>query len=389
MPFTPAARVAHARRTVITSPAPTRGLEHPRRWLFPAAVAVPLLLMIGAGRVGIPAFVFEHLAVVLVVLLAIAGGRGPAIVAAIVAVIGDNLLLREPIGRPAITGMRDVVDLGLFLGVAVVVGWLVDGQRRARADALRAADSDRQARERLDRLVATVTHDLATPLTAIHGTIQFARRHASLSEVDVARLLSRVETAAARASSLLRTLADSKSIGDATLALDRRPLDVRTVVEPIAKMLDRTSDRHPIALAMDAAPLMIDGDAERLGQVVENLIANAIKYSPHGGVVEVNAYREKAWVVLTVRDHGIGLPKDHSQLFELGYRAPEAAQVAPGLGLGLYTAAELIRRHGGTIDAAAAASGGTQFSVRLPHAGIASAHVSDVADAATAQPTVH
>jgi signal transduction histidine kinase len=337
-----------------------------RRWLYLVAVAVPLALTIIGSRVGFAAFVFEHLIVVLVVVLAIAGGRGPAIVTAVVAGIGDNLLLREPIGRPAITGARDVVDLGLFLGVAIVVGWLVDRLRRARADALKAADSERLAREDLDRLVATVTHDLATPLNAIRGTIQFARKHETLSEVDLARLLARVETAAARASSLLRTLADSKSIEHATFALEFHSIDFRTVVEPIAKMLDRTSDRHPIALAIDTTPLILDGDAERLGRVVENLISNAIKYSPHGGVVEVSAYHEDGWVTLSVRDQGIGLPPDHSRLFELGYRAPEAAKVAPGLGLGLYTAAEVVKRHGGTIEAARAESGGTVFTVRLP-----------------------
>lgn len=119
---------------------------------------------------------------------------------------------------------------------------------------------------------------------------------------------------------------------------------------------------------MDTTPLVIDGDAERLGRVVENLISNAIKYSPHGGVVEVSAYREGSWIALTVRDHGIGLPRNRSHLFELGYRAPEASQVAPGLGLGLYTAAEVIRRHGGVIEASPAESGGTVFRVRLPQA---------------------
>jgi signal transduction histidine kinase len=122
-----------------------------------------------------------------------------------------------------------------------------------------------------------------------------------------------------------------------------------------------------MAVAIEANPLIIDGDADRLGRVVENLVTNAIKYSPTGGAVEVYLGQEDGSAVLTVRDHGIGVSDDaRNRLFALGYRAPEAVTVAPGLGLGLYTAAEIVRRHGGTIEVAAAEGGGTVFTVRLP-----------------------
>ena len=342
----------------------------PNRWHSPAyliAVALPLAVTVVGAQLALPAFVFEHLMIVLVVVLAVTGGGGPAIVAAIAGGIGDNILLREPVGRPAITGLRDAVDLGLFLGVAIVVGWLVDRLRSAKARALAAADRERAAREELDRVVATITHDLATPLDAIQGTIQFARRHAALSEVDMSRLLVRVETAAARATSLLQALADAKSIEQRSLLLQRRPVDVLDLVEPIVEMLDRVSDRHPIALAAHAESLVIDGDVDRLRRVVENLITNAMKYSPAGGAVEVHLYEEAASAVIAVRDHGIGVADEaRGRVFELGYRSPQAEVVAPGLGLGLYTAAEIIGRHGGTIDVAAAEGGGSIFTVRIP-----------------------
>lgn len=338
-----------------------------RAVIYVVGVALPVGVTLAGQRLALPAFVFEHIMVVLVVALAVAGGMGPAVAAAVAGAIGDNILLREPIGRPAITGVRDAVDLGLFLGVAVVVGWLVDRLRQAKARAVRAAERERLALRELDRVVATVTHDLATPLTAIQGTIQFARRHAALSEVDVARLLVRVETAAARATSLVRALVDAKSIERNSLSLEMRRIDLRTVVEPIVRMLDRFSDRHPIAFAAEATPLRIDGDPDRLGLVVENLITNAIKYSPAGGAIEVCLSQDRGAALLTVRDHGIGVSAEaRDRLFELGYRAPEAAGVAPGLGLGLYTTAEVIRRHGGTIAVASAEGGGTVFTVRLP-----------------------
>jgi signal transduction histidine kinase len=223
------------------------------------------------------------------------------------------------------------------------------------------------AREERDQLVATVTHDLATPLTAIRGTIQFMRKHPSMSAVDVPRLLVRIETAAARATSLVRTLRDVRSLEEAALNLNMQRVDLREIVEPTVRMLDRLSDRHPIALMMSDSPLILDCDVERVGRIVENLVTNAVKYSPDGGPVVVSLIQQDRFALVQVEDTGIGIPvPDRGRLFELGYRAENAARVAPGLGLGLYIASEIVRRHGGTIEATARDGGGSVFSVRLP-----------------------
>lgn len=371
-----------------------RSVRHPRSASYAIAIAVPLCV-VGVGvRIALPAFVFEHLMVLFVVALAVAGGRGPAMAAAVAGSIGDNLLLREPVGSPAITGVRDVVDFGLFITVAMVVGLLVDRLRVARQRALEAAEQERRIREERDRLVATITHDLATPLSAIQGTIQFARKCAAVSEIDPVRLLTRVETAAARATSLVRALQDTRSIEQHSLSLDLQLVDLQGIVEPIVRMLDESSDRHPLVLAMDPSPLLVRGDAERLGRVVENLITNAIKYSPGGGAIEVCVHQDNGCAVLTVRDHGIGiLESSPDRLFELGYRAPLAVSVAPGLGLGLYIAAEVVRRHGGSIAATTASGGGTLFAVRLPFAKHAMIGIVPNAASQTSEPpsaeTVH
>jgi signal transduction histidine kinase len=255
----------------------------------------------------------------------------------------------------------------LFLAVATTVGWLVNRLRAAKEQATAAADRERVAREERDRLIATVTHDLATPLAAIQGTIQFAHKSAALSALDLPRLLIRIETAAARATSLIRTLTDVRSLGQDALQLNIRRTDVRGIVEPTVRMLDRMSERHSIALAMPSTPLVLDCDVERVGRVVENLITNAIKYSPDGGSVEVSVTEERGFAVVRVADCGIGIPpSQRDRLFELGYRSEAATAVAPGLGLGLYIAAEIVRRHGGTLDAANRDSGGSIFTIRLP-----------------------
>ncbi len=350
-------------------------LAIPQRWRprdsvmagYLLATALPLGAIFLALQLAMPAFIFEHLTVLLVVAMAMLGGRGPAILVGVVATIGDNVLLREPIGRPAIDGLRDALDFGLFLVVATAVGWLVNDLRAAKERAIEAAKRERLARQERDHLVATVTHDLATPLTAIQGTIQFMRRNAALSAVDVPRLLVRIETAAARATSLVRTLRDVRSLEEETINLNMQRADLREIVEPTIRMLDRLSDRHPIALMMSDSPLFLDCDVERIGRIVENLVTNAVKYSPDGGPVAVSVLRRDRFALVTVEDTGIGIPPpERSRLFELGYRAQNAATVAPGLGLGLYIASEIVRRHGGTIEAAPRDGGGSVFSVRLP-----------------------
>jgi signal transduction histidine kinase len=336
-------------------------------FVYSVAGALPIGIAALTVLLAAPGFVFEHLIVLLIVGVAVITGRRPAAMAAVSGAFGDNLLLREPLGRPAITGARDVVDLGLFLVVAIVVGWLVDSLHVARVRAVEAAERERRAREERDRIVATVTHDLATPLDIIQVATRFARAQRSSFDADTMTRMRRIETAVMRATSLLRSLADNLSIERGALHVELLPLDFQAVVEPIARMFDGASTRHPIALTMEPAPLVIRGDAERLARLVENLIANAIKYSPDGGPVEVSVEREGGSAVLRVRDYGIGIPADAGErLFEIGYRNEQAATIAPGLGLGLHIAAEIVRRHGGRIAASTAQGGGTMFTVRLP-----------------------
>lgn len=334
---------------------------------YAAAVAVPIVITYGVTWLNLPPFVFEHLIVLLVIGVAIPWGLGPAVVAAIVSVLSDNVLLREPIGRPTITGYRDVLDLALFATVAVVVSGLMRRAHVARLIAQDAADRERRAREERDRLIATVTHDLATPLSVLSGTVQFLKLRGITSETDWSRLLGRLETASGRATSLVRMLADAQALESDGFDLNVAVHDLRTLVAPVVQMMDRFSDRHPVVLAVPETAVMIRADAERLQRVLENLVNNAIKYSPDGGAVEVSVALERDHAVLRVRDYGIGISRDAlPRIFDRSYRAPEAAAHAPGLGLGLSIAAQVVQRHGGTIDAAAADGSGTLVSVHLP-----------------------
>lgn len=326
---------------------------------YTIAVLSPVAVTLLVTLLKLPAFLFEHIATLLVVGLAIPYGLGPALAAAVACVSADNVLLREPIGRPTITGARDAIDLVLFVVVAVVISALV---RRAHT----AASRERDVREQRDRLIAAVSHDLATPLTVLSATVQFARQHGIRSDLDSQRLLTRLETAAARATSLIKTLREARALDTNDLALQFRAVNLPQLVAGTTQMMDQLSDRHPILLTVGDESVTVDADVERLQRVVENLLNNAIKYSPDGGPIEVSVARDGSEALLAVRDHGMGVSVEaRSHIFERSYRAPEATET-PGLGLGLSIAAHIVKLHKGTIRLDTPQDGGAVFTVRLP-----------------------
>jgi signal transduction histidine kinase len=250
--------------------------------------------------------------------------------------------------------------------VVTTVGWLVASARRERERAEEAARRERRAREDRDRLIATVSHDLATPLSAIAATLEVARRSNGHSGVDLPRLLQRVDTAVARATALLTTLRSADGEMELNLRVKGESLDLRGVVSPIVHMFEQMSARHAIALAVPPHPILIRGDREHLQRVVENVLSNAIKYSPDGGPIEVTLAVDGSEAIVSVRDYGIGISeKALPRIFQSRFRAPEASTTAPGFGLGLSIAAEIVARHGGAMRAVNAHPG-LLVSVRVP-----------------------
>lgn len=334
---------------------------------YASALATPLIVMIVGSRLGMPAFLFEHTIILLVVGIAVAGGLGPAVVAAIAAALGDNILLRDPAGKPTIEGARDILDAVLFVVVAIAVGWLVASARESKRRAEMAAQRERHAREERDGVVAMIAHDLATPLGVIRGSIQLAPRGGAASAADLDRLWMRLDRAAARATSLMRTLGDVRTLEAGELSLNVDAVDLRAVITGVVQMMDRVSERHPVALIVPAHPVLVEGDSERLQRVFENLIGNAIKYSPEGGAIAIGLVASSGEAVVTVQDHGIGIPREAlGRIFERGYRSKEAQAIAPGLGLGLSISHEIVKRHGGSLEVRSSTPSGSLFMVRVP-----------------------
>ena len=152
------------------------------------------------------------------------------------------------------------------------------------------------------------------------------------------------------------------------LASHHEPVDFREVVNSSVELFQPLADRKHIEVACDLQTVQVAGDAERLCQVVANLIGNAISYNHEGGQVRLHLAAEEHYVVLSVSDTGLGIGEsDLPRIFERFYRVDPARSGAHGgVGLGLAICQEIVRNHGGIIDAASVVGEGTTFTVRLP-----------------------
>ena len=223
-----------------------------------------------------------------------------------------------------------------------------------------------------DEFVSIVSHELRSPLTPIRGFVQLVARDLSREgghEAQVERLQS-VAGHVDRMTRLVDDLLDVSRLKAGLLELRRETTDLREVCREV--VIDRTAGgvAHALVLAGEDAPVVGEWDADRIYQVIDNLVGNAIKYSPAQGQVTIAVGRDAAdgsgWV--EVLDQGPGIAtEDRDRVFSAFFRTQNAAksQIA-GLGLGLYICHELIAAHNGTIDVGPAPSGGAAFRVRLP-----------------------
>ena len=274
-------------------------------------------------------------------------------------------------------------DYGADGRVVRSYGITMDITRRKLAEqALIDADNDK------NRFIAMLAHELRNPLAPIRNAAALVRRapQAGLALVRAGEL---IERQVAQMAYLLDGLLDVSRLTHGQIELRRERFDltraVEHAIEVAAPLIDARA--HHLQVRLPDAPLVVDGDAARLGQVLSNLLINAAKYTPEGGRIEVEARRQDGRAVVTVRDSGIGIePSQLPRLFRMFARLPGGdAAAAGGLGIGLAVAQDLAVRHGGSIDAHSDGPGrGSCFTLSLPAAGEAAA---PAATGASIEPT--
>jgi PAS domain S-box-containing protein len=230
--------------------------------------------------------------------------------------------------------------------------------------------------ERLkDEFVALVSHELKNPLTSIKGYAQLLRAQLeakegfSLSEQE--RLcLQVVEEESDRLAALASDVIDVSRLQSGRLVLRIDELDLVVLVRQVAERLQITTKEHALKLSADPDSLWLQGDRNRLEQVLLNLLGNAIKYTPQGGTIEiaVTQTRDGQHAQVSIHDSGIGIPREQqARLFARFSRASNAASHGiTGTGLGLFLCRELIERHGGRIWLESEEGQGSTFFFLLP-----------------------
>jgi signal transduction histidine kinase len=226
-----------------------------------------------------------------------------------------------------------------------------------------------------DEFIGLAAHELRTPLAALKGytellLVQTARGHGPALAPWQQEVLEELKEATGRLVSLSENLLDVTRLQAGQLQLQQIPTKLTPLVQRVVSRCQQTTNQHQIEVHTPQAALVANIDPGRIDQVLSNLIGNAIKYSPQGGLIHVSIEEETTapMVRLSVQDHGIGIPKQsHARIFGRFIRVENAKDRGiSGTGLGLYLCRELVERHGGRIWFESEEGAGSTFFLTLP-----------------------
>jgi signal transduction histidine kinase len=280
-----------------------------------------------------------------------------------------NLVVLRGAGDSDLTDaeLEAVEQISRELGRMVLNTRLYETERRLVAE---LQEIDRYKGE----LIATISHELKTPLTSIIGHTELLEETAT--DVDSLQAIARN---AQRLNRLIENLLNYSRIQDRREHV-RRAVDLTTLCENSLDLLAVQAEQGglQLKLACPPEPVVVHGDPEELARVVDNILSNAVKYTPRGGRVDVAVSADGAWAEVACTDTGLGISEiDQTHLFSAFHRSsnPEALSI-PGTGLGLAISRRITERHGGDILVESALGDGSTFRVRLPR-GAAGDRVAD------------
>jgi signal transduction histidine kinase len=301
------------------------------------------------------------------------GGLGPGLLATLLGTLSLDYFFEAPQFLVDITEPVPLIrSVLVFVLVAILISWLSGNLRRSRRRAERAQAQAQAALRARDDVLHAVSHDLRQPLAIIRliaGTLQDRVEEVALPESRALLAgLARIETHAAKTAGVIADLLEAARLqGGQPLPLDRQPTDLVALARQAAAEHQRGTEQHVIRVRGPVQGVYGLWDPRRLERVLDNLLTNAVKYSPAGGPIEIDVtLPEPTLARLAVRDHGPGVPLDERpHLFDRFYRAQPVGQTS-GFGLGLYICRQFVELHGGRISAEFPAGGGTCVVAVLP-----------------------
>lgn len=222
-------------------------------------------------------------------------------------------------------------------------------------------------RQRSDFLTVAA-HELRTPLTPLSMYLQNIERRLQRQQAVEPELIGKARRQVDRLGKLVEDLLDVSRLEARRLQLDREHVELNELVDEVVNDFRPQTRNHELVLHRAPEAVTIDGDRSRLEQVLVNLLANALKYSPHGGQVQVRIERAGEEARVSVIDQGIGIPsREQEQLFQRFFRAGNAnTRNYGGLGIGLYVSHEIVTQHGGRFEVESELGRGSTFRFILP-----------------------
>lgn len=260
---------------------------------------------------------------------------------------------------------------GALLGIAITYVPLhsEDGQLANVFANVRDVTRLRRAQELQSTFVSGVSHELKTPVALIKGYAGTLRREdASWDPGEIREGLEVIEDEADRLNGLIDNLLEASRLQAQEMQLDLNQVDLAALAERVVKRFQMQGSGHDFRLAFPDCFPAIDADEARLRRVLDNLLGNAVKYAPEGGLIEVGGQAGREDVTVFVSDEGIGIsPDEQDRIFERFHRVNDSlGQRTQGTGLGLFLARAIVQAHGGTIGVESRPGRGSTFHFTLP-----------------------
>jgi signal transduction histidine kinase len=377
--------------------------NHRHPWWRSPLAGYPFAVLFAAGAflipmseksLGIQDFFVEPPFVIATLLVGWLWGMGPALLALFLEMLALDYWIVPPIGVIDFFRWPDIVSFVPFILIQLIVLGMVVVQKRYRKQLLQASQAASQQAEELaarnaqlqqadqikDQFLSMASHELRTPVTSIQGYVQLLLRRLKRQSTQnpdllpVYNTLGKVEEQIRRLIALVNDLLDLNTLRLGKMSIRLAPCDLRRLCQQVVEEQQALAGRS-IDLRLPDDPVIVYADSGRLSQVMNNLVTNALKYSPANTLIRVEVSRRTGAVILVIHEALLAvynespvLSKEQQEtLFEPFSRSPEAQSSAtPGWGLGLAICQAIVAQHSGRVWVESSQEKGTTFFVALP-----------------------